>query len=90
MIQCWFSTQQMIAFSSAEVELYAFLKCACQTIGIVNLAKDFGMMFNATVHIDANAALAISQRQGLGKLPHIDAHWLWIQDSIKSGTITAN
>ena len=87
-IKCWSSTQQIIAFSSAEAGIYALHKCACQTIGIVNMARDFGMTLNATVHADASAALAISQRQGLGELRHIDVHWLWIQEKVKIGAIT--
>ena len=35
-IKTWSSTQHIIALSSAEAELYALLKCACQTIGIVS------------------------------------------------------
>ena len=69
----------MIALSSADVELYALLKCPCQTLGILNLALDFGIRFQAAAHNDANAALAVTQRHGLGKLRHIAAHWLWIQ-----------
>ena len=69
-IKTWSVTQQMFALSSAEAELYALLKCACQTLGIINLAHDFGTNLEGTVHIDASAALAISQRQGLGKLRH--------------------
>ena len=82
------STQQVIALSSAEVELYAPLKCSCQTLGVLNLALDFGTEFKVVVNIDACAALAITQRQGLGKLRHIAAHWLWIQDKIKKGEIS--
>ena len=89
-IKTWSSTQQMIALSSAEAELYALLKCACQTLGIMNLALDFGIRLQATVHTDASAALAISQRQGLGKLRHIDVHWLWLQERIKNGDIAAS
>ena len=39
------------------------------------------------MHIDASAALAITQRQGLGKLRHIAAHWLWIQEKVETGQI---
>ena len=42
-IKTWSSTQQMIALSSVEAELYALLKCACQTLGIMNLAQDFAI-----------------------------------------------
>lgn len=86
----WSSTQQMIALSSAEAEFYALLKCACQTLGVINLAHDFGINLEGTVHIDASAALAITQRQGLGKLRHINVQWLWTQERIKKGDLSAH
>ena len=46
-IKTWFSTQQMVALSSAEVELYALLKRSCQALGVMSLAEDFGMKMNA-------------------------------------------
>ena len=56
----------------------------------MNFAQDFGIDLEGTIHIDASAALAISQRQGLGKLRHINVHWLWIQERIKSGDLSAH
>ena len=88
-IKTWSSTQRVIALSSAEAELYSLLKCACQTLGIVNLVLDFGLHLQATVHTDASAALAIANRQGLGKLRHIDMQWLWLQEKVKSGDALA-
>lgn len=82
------STQHLIALSSAEAALYARLTCACQTIGIVNLALDCGISLRSTVRTDANAALAITQGQGLGKIKHIDVHWLWIQERVKAADVT--
>ena len=53
-------------------------------------SQDFGIPLQASVRTDASAALAITQRQGLGKLRHIDVHWLWIQERIKAGDLSAN
>lgn len=89
-IKIWSSIHQMIVLSSAEAELYALLKCACQIFGVVNFALDFGIKLNAIVHTDANAILVITQRQGLGTLRQIAIHWLWIQDRVKTGEITTN
>ena len=46
------------------------------------------MRFGASVHIDASATLAITHRRGLGKLRHIEVHWLWIQEKVGQGVIT--
>ena len=86
-IKTWSSSQQVIALSSAEVERYALLECACQTLGVINLALDFGMQLSAIVHVDASAALAITQSQGLGKLHHISVQWLWFQEKVKEGIV---
>ena len=42
--------------------------------------KDFGIKLGAQVFGDASAALAIIQRQGLGKMRHLDTSYLWIQE----------
>ena len=42
LIKSWSSNQSIIALSSGEAELYAITKAACQTIGLVALAEDFG------------------------------------------------
>ena len=57
----WPSTQQIIAFRSADAEFYALFKCACQTLGKLNFASDVELTLKATVHIDASAVLAITR-----------------------------
>ena len=54
-------------------------------MGLVSLAADFGYDLQSIVNSDASAALAIAQRQGLGKLRHIRVQWLWIQEQVKDG-----
>ena len=76
----WSANQQVIALSSGEAELYALTKGAAQTLGMVSMARDMGESLRAVVHSDSSAALAISQRVGLGKVRHIDVQYLWIQE----------
>lgn len=73
-VKTWWSTQHIIVLSSAEVEFHAFFQCACQTLGVLNLALHVGIKWKAIAHTDASAAFAIAQRQGLAKLRHIDLH----------------
>ena len=84
-IKTWSTTQAVVAMSSGEAELYALTKGAAQTLGLISLAKDLGYNFNGKVNSDANAALGIIQREGLGKLRHIRVQYLWIQDRIRGG-----
>eukprot|EP00973_Karenia_brevis_P070922 9856951-Karenia_brevis.AAC.1 len=46
-IKTWSSTQQVIALSSGEAELYALVKGAAQSKGICSMLKDFGVQANA-------------------------------------------
>lgn len=85
LIKSWSSTQSVVALSSAEAELYALLKTACQALGVASLASDFGIELEVIVNSDSSAALAITQRHGLRKLRHINVQWLWLQDQVKCG-----
>ena len=71
--------------SSAEAELFSLTKGASVSLGLMSIAKDLGLMIGATVHSDASAALAIAQRQGLGKLRHLKVQFLWVQERIRGG-----
>ena len=67
-IKSWSSNQTIIALSSAEAELYASLKGSSRTRGLKSMAADSGDDVQAGLWSDASAAIAISQRSGLGKL----------------------
>ena len=36
---------------------------------------------------DSSAAIGIRDRQGLGKLRHVDTHTLWIQQAVRTGRV---
>ena len=87
MIKSWCSAQQIVALSSGEAELYALVKGAGQTKGIMSMLRDFGMEFDGKVCTDASAAIGISFRKGLGRTRHIDVQYLWIQEEIAEGRL---
>ena len=37
---------------------------------------------------DSSAALGIASRSGLGKIRHLETHTLWLQEKVRTGTIT--
>ena len=74
-------TQSLAAFSSGESELYATLKAAAETLGMISMMKDLGWDVTGEVWGDASAALGIINRRGLGKTRHIDTGLLWSQQS---------
>jgi len=85
MIKSWSTTQQTIAMSSGEAELYAMVKGAAQTKGLISMINDYGFRFDACVCSDASAAIGIVHRQGLGKTRHIQVQYLWMQAEVADG-----
>ena len=78
-VKSWAKTQSLVALSSAESELYALVKCTAEVLGVRSALKDWGRRVGGSVKSDASAALGIIQRQGLGKVRHIDCSFLYIQ-----------
>ena len=69
-IKSWSKNQSVIALSSAEAELYAIIKTASETFGIISILKDWGKSYKADIMADASAALGIIGRTGL----EVEAH----------------
>ena len=88
-LKTWSTTQATVAMSSAEAELYALTKGASASLGMIAMCADLGVEVEAKVMSDASATLSIVQRQGLGKLRHVNVQYLWVQDRIRSGELAA-
>ena len=80
-IKGWSSTQEVIALSSGEAELYGLVKGATHGIGMKSLALDMGIQANIDIVCctDASAAKGIASRRGAGEVRHIEVNQLWIQ-----------
>ena len=76
LIKSWSSTQPVIALSSGEAELYALVKGAAQSSGLISMLQDYAVDVTARVFIDSSAALGIAHRAGLGKTRHISTQYL--------------
>ena len=79
-LKSYSKTQVTIAQSSAESELIAVVKAACEAIGTVSLADDLGINLRVWLHVDAAAALGILERQGVGRVRHLDIGVIWLQE----------
>ena len=86
-VKSWSATQATIALSSGEAELYSIVKGASQTLGLIAMAADFGYEVKGTIHTDANAAIGIASRQGLGKTRHVRVQYLWVQERARGGDL---
>ena len=87
-IKIWSKTQSLVALSSGESELYAALKAATETFGLMSMLKDLSWTLEGKVYGDASAALGIIHRIGLGKTRHIDTSLLWIQQTAAERHLT--
>ena len=77
----------VIALSSGEAEYYGVVKAASVALGARSMMKDLGHEVSIIVHTDAEAAKGIASRMGLGKTRHIDVHYLWVQERVRSGDL---
>ena len=87
MLAHWSSTQSTIALSSAEAELNALVKAVSETMGILNMLKEMGKGFKARILTDSSAAKGIVNRVGCGKVKHLEARQLWVQDAVRRKVI---
>ena len=75
----WSKTQQLVALSSRESELYATPRASAETLRVILMYKDFGLLVEGEIWGDASAALDIINRNGLGKTRYIQRGLLWVQ-----------
>jgi len=87
-VKHWSSTQAGVSLSSGEAEFHGVVKGAGMGLGYQALLRDVGIHIPLRVWTDSSAAIGIASRQGLGKLRHLDAHTLWLQQAVRSGRIT--
>jgi hypothetical protein len=86
-IKHWSSTQAGVSLSSGEAEFHGVVRGAGMGLGYQALLRDVGVDIPLRVWTDSSAAIGIAGRQGLGKLRHLDAHTLWLQQAVRSGRV---
>ena len=82
-IKFWSKTQASIVTLTAEAELVALVKGVSEAKGVASLIKDITGVDPGRVgaYTDASAAIGMVQRQGTGKVRHIEVGMLWIQQN---------
>ena len=63
------------------------LRGAGRGLGYQAPLRDLGVDVPLRVWTDSGAAIGICNRQGLGKLPNLDTHTLWIQQAVRTGKV---
>ena len=79
LIKSFSRQQKVIALSSAEAELYACTATSAEILGVQACSRDLGRDLEASIYLDASAALGVIQRRGLGKQRHVRTQSLWLQ-----------
>ena len=86
-VRTWSATQKSVALSSAEAELVALVRAASEAIGLCQLADSWNTKFKAELYCDSSAALAITDRRGVGRVRHLKVGHLWIQEVAADGVV---
>ena len=87
LITHWSSTQSTVALSSAEAELNALVKAVSESLGLKNMMNHAGVTMKIDVFTDSSAARGIVHRTGCGKVKHLEARQLWIQEAVESKSV---
>ena len=87
-LKTWSKDQSVLALSSGEAELYAANYGGAQALGMRSMAKDLGVNLEIDLLIDAQATMGIINRQGLGKVRHIEVQDLWLQAAVKEKRVS--
>ena len=73
----------MICLSSAEAEFNGGVGATSEALFFKQILDFFGLPMKVRVWMDSSAARGIIQRQGVGRVRHLEAKSLWIQDGLK-------
>ena len=79
-LKSWSMSQSLIALSSAESELHAYIKATIEGLGVKSMAKDLGSNVDVRAIADVSAALGIIARRHVGNVRHLNTSHLWIQE----------
>ena len=82
LLKAYSRTQSNIALSSGEAEYYGLVSTASEALGLVAMTGDFGDKAESFLHADASAAIGVANREGLGRIRHLDTQSLWLQQAL--------
>ena len=83
LIRHWSVTQSTVTLSSAEAELGGITRGVSTALGLRSVAAGLGVTWSITIQTDSTAAVGICRRKGLGKIRHLAAADLWVQDRLR-------
>ena len=87
LLPTWSRTQPTVTLSTAEAELYAMGMAVQKGQFIQNILEEMGMPSELKLHSDSSAARAVVARRGVGRMRHLAARRLWLQDELREGRL---
>ena len=78
----WSSTQATIALSVAEAELNGMTKGGTESLFLKHLSDEIGLNLDIEIRTDSSAGKGILSRQGCGKVKHLEARQMWLQQKV--------
>ena len=86
-LKSWSNPQAMVALSSGEAEFHSATKAAADLIAVRSMVEDLGWRGSIKLPVDATVAQSMANRQGIGKIRHLEVRFLWLQQLAKAGVI---
>ena len=83
LIEASTSTQQVVSLSTAESEFFGTVRGAASGIQLREAFMQFGFSVRLRVLSDSSAARATTARTGSGRVKHVEARYLWVQDRVR-------
>ena len=83
LIEASTSTQQVVSLSTAESEFYGIVRGEASGIQLREAFMHFGFSVRLQVLSDSSAARAMTARTGSGRVKHVEARYLWVQDRVR-------
>jgi len=87
-LRTWSSTQPVHALAVAEAEYYALVEGSTRCLGLQTMLRELGVDAGVVViSTDSSSAKSFASRRGLGRMRHIEAKELWLQEAVCRGRI---
>ncbi|CAK0793479.1 unnamed protein product [Prorocentrum cordatum] len=87
LLEAYSSTQQIVALSTAESEYISITKGAAHALEVRSALAEYGWVKKVICEADSSAGRSMATRRGVGRVRHLDARLLWLQELCADGTI---
>ena len=87
LLETYSSTQQIVALSTAESEYNSITKDAAHALEVRSAMVEYGTTFNVVCETVASAGRAMTTRRCVGRVRHLDARLLWLQQLCAEGVV---